>query len=102
MDYETTLKSQYEYLKSNEPGIIISQLTEILDFLDSCLDHKTPDYTILIAELSMCLKEKSNQNLLPYLYTLRRYRENELCGQMLLNIYYRTNVRKTRGIMIDK
>jgi hypothetical protein len=78
----------HEYQYSYEPNVIVSQLSEILDFLDTCYK---PEYTMLISELSLCLKDKSNYNLLPYLYILRRYKENELCGQMLLNIYYNKN-----------
>ena len=81
----------YEY--SYHSDVIVSQLTTILDYLDAHIDsfNNKDTYTLLVAELSLCLKDKHNINLLPYLYILRRYQNSHECLDKLLEIFHISN-----------
>ena len=83
--------SDYNY--SFEPSIIVKQLTFILDFLDNNINlfENKNTYTAFVAYLSLCLKDKHNINLLPFLYILRRYIKSSDCLPKMLHVYYETN-----------
>ena len=82
-----------DYNYSYEPSVIVNQLTYILDFLDDNIkffDNKNT-YTAFVAYLSLCLKDKHNINLLPFLYILQRYNNPSECLPKMLYVYYESN-----------
>ena len=88
---------------SCDAATIVRQLTSILDFLDeryeaNAFEHKDT-YVAIVSELSLCLKDKHNINLLPYLYILRRYEQAHECLDYITNIFYknRTDTRILRN-----
>tara|TARA_B100001094_G_scaffold177896_2_gene171899 strand:- start:4859 stop:5158 length:300 start_codon:yes stop_codon:yes gene_type:complete len=71
-------KSDIKYSTSDDKDIIVSQLTEILDYVDSIETSFTHDYYInIVCGCHLCLVEKTNKRLLPYLHIIRRYK-NEI------------------------
>lgn len=86
----------YEY--SYDTETIVQQLTSILDFLDeryesNAFNKNKATYTALVSELSLCLKDKHNMNLLPYLYVLRRYEHSPCCLENIIEIHHKNNTR---------
>ena len=74
--------------QSYETKIIVSQLTEILDFIDNHTEHINVNVQ-MIAYLSLALVNRSNITLLPYLHTIKRYKTNiEKCCEILKELYY--------------
>lgn len=86
-----------------QPDTIVKQLTYILDFLDNNY-HNFPNkkiYTEIVSELSLCLKDKHNINILPYLYILRRYHNSSECLPLLIETYYKMCQTRTRNNHFD-
>ena len=83
----------YEY--SYDTTTIVRQLTSILDFLDERYESNAfhSKATALVSELSLCLKDKHNINLLPYLYVLRRYERSPCCLDNIIDIHHKNNTR---------
>lgn len=84
------MSDSYEY--STDTEVIVKQLTTLLDYLDLCYENNkfknNCTYTDWVSELSMCLKSRHNMNLLPYVYILERYQDDEQCFELLQNVYY--------------
>lgn len=79
-----------DYSVSYDANIIVSQLTTLLDFIDeSYTQNAFPDYTRIVSTLSMCLKDRHNYDILPYLYVYNRYK----CIEKLRSVYHESNAR---------
>ena len=94
---------EFDYNYSYEPSVIVSQLTYILDYIDdniNLFDNKST-YTAFVAYLSLCLKDKHNINLLPFLYILRRYEESKECLPKMLYVYYESNKPSALNALFD-
>ena len=87
---------------TTDPEIIVAQLVEILDFADS---HETKfgyDYYIqVVCFCHLSLIEKTNNKLLPFLYIIRRYKNNENVVKMLESQYNQTRLIKQRVAKIN-
>ena len=83
---------------SYDASTIVRQLTDILDFLDERYDAKAFEhkdtYVAIVSELSLCLKDKHNMDLLPYLYILHRYEQAPECLDYITKIFYKNRTLK--------
>lgn len=66
------------YFESWDPKVVVGDVVKVLDYLDAHEQHAghIDIHRMMVADVSMCLVERSNRKLLAYLLCIDRYHES--------------------------